>query len=794
MSAFAGKYPQLFGPLAAALVLFGFWLAMLASLRSKSQTYDEGAHAAAGYSYWRFNDYRLDPENGNLPQRVFGLPLFLGNYRFPDTNSAAWRGGDEWAVPYQWFYTLGNDAQRMTQLGRAASGLIAVALGFLVWRWSRHLFGPLGGMLSLILYVFDPSILANGALMTSDTASALFFLAATWAWWRMIQRIAWRRVLISGLTLAALLLSKMSGPLIVPVALLLLVATIIDRRPIRLALAGQRDLDTRRAKVTTLCGVTLAAAAFAVAVIWAFYGFRYSAFAASMPSEWTDPTWETVLLKPPPREIFDSLQLDGAERNRVGEVFTREDGDLNSWSLGSRLALDVVKREALTREQVTRLDSVMSQHSQHAVPRVLELLRQYRVLPEAYIYGAAFTWVDSRGHSAFLNGHFSMTGWRLFFPYTFAVKTPIATFVVMLLAIGATIGRLRRATRNGATMWNCVRDFLPLWVLLAVYWSAAIGNHINIGHRHILPVYPPIFVLCGVAADWIHRLMKRGSVVPTKFKQAIPAALAVILSIICLAGEICYRFPNYIAYFNGIVKPVTAYRHLVDSSLDWGQDLPGLARYISSKYPDYPCYLAYFGTASPDYFGIRARSMYTVDAVHILTFPAEQAEELLQQFLHEQSDYDPDVVLSTHEGELVVATVVKRPDLLRLRPGIYFVSATLLQPVTPAARSLFGPWNLRVEQEYQKGRALVAPLLSDDILTRRTALAKYRPDTWRGVVRDYGRVRFYRLAAFLRHREPDDTVNYSILVYRLSEDDLSRALDGPPAELGPDLLRQTNQQ
>src|SRR5438093_11832642 len=99
MSAFAAKYPQLFGPLAAALVLFGFWFAMLASLRSKSQTYDEGAHAAAGYTYWRFNDYRLDPENGNLPQRVIALPLFLGKYRFPDTNSGAWRSATNGRYP-----------------------------------------------------------------------------------------------------------------------------------------------------------------------------------------------------------------------------------------------------------------------------------------------------------------------------------------------------------------------------------------------------------------------------------------------------------------------------------------------------------------------------------------------------------------------------------------------------------------------------------------------------------------------------------------------------------------------
>jgi len=794
MSAFASKYPQLFGPLAAALVLFVFWFAMLASLRSKSQTYDEGPHAAAGYSYWRFSDYRLDPENGNLPQRVIGLPLFLGNYTFPDTNSRAWQRGDEWATPYQWFYTLGNDAQRMTQLGRAASGLIAVALGFLVWRWSRHLFGPVGGMLSLILYVLDPSILANGALMTSDTASALFFLAATWAVWRMLEWTTWPRLLVSGFAVAALILSKMSGPLIVPIALLLAIATVVDSRPIQFALGGQRELRGPGAKVAALCGMALAAAAIALTVIWAFYGFRYSAFAASMPSEWTDPTWETVLLKPAPRETFDRLPLDGDQANHVREVFMKAGGDLNSWSRESLSALDVVKNETLTREQAAQLDLVLSRHSQSVVPQVLELLRQYHFLPEAYIYGAALTWGDSHGHAAFLNGHFSMTGWRLFFPYTFAVKTPIATFVVMFLAITATISRLRQATKRGESRWHSIRDFFPLWVLLAVYWSAAIGNHINLGNRHILPIYPPVFVLCGVAVDWIDRGLNSRVVVTGKVEPATAAALALILSVIVLAAETCYRFPNYIAYFNGFVRPAKAYRHLVDSSLDWGQDLPSLAHYISSKCPDDLCYLAYFGTASTAYYGIRAESVYTESPVRTVLLPVDHAEDSIGQFLREHSDYDPDVVVTTQDGDQAVATVVKKRDSLCLRPGIYFISATLLQPVTRAARDAIGPWNSRLEQEYQKGCALVAPLLSEDIATRRAALAKYRPETWRGVIRDYDHIRFYRLAAFLRQREPDDELNHSILVYRLTGDDLSRALKGPPAELGPDLLGQDAQQ
>jgi hypothetical protein len=59
---------------AVVVVLAGFYALMLASLADKCVTFDETAHLPAGYAYWRFNDYRLNPENGVLPQRLAGLP------------------------------------------------------------------------------------------------------------------------------------------------------------------------------------------------------------------------------------------------------------------------------------------------------------------------------------------------------------------------------------------------------------------------------------------------------------------------------------------------------------------------------------------------------------------------------------------------------------------------------------------------------------------------------------------------------------------------------------------------
>ena len=70
------------------------------SVRHKSATYDEIAHVTAGYSYWQLNDYRLHPENGNLPQRWLALPLVAcyPDLNFPDLCMASWRRADLWKL------------------------------------------------------------------------------------------------------------------------------------------------------------------------------------------------------------------------------------------------------------------------------------------------------------------------------------------------------------------------------------------------------------------------------------------------------------------------------------------------------------------------------------------------------------------------------------------------------------------------------------------------------------------------------------------------------------------------
>jgi len=756
-------------------VLAAFWLALVASLRNKSLTSDEIVHATAGYTYWRFDDYRINPENGNLPQRIIGIPIAAGDYKFPLIDSELWWTSQEWALSDRWFHRVGNRAEDILLRGRAAAALTAVALGVLVWVTSRRLFGPAGGMLSLAVFALDPTVLANGALMTSDTAAALFFLASALALWTAFGRVSARSALLSSLAVAALAVSKMSALLIVPIALVLAAARLLSRRPIRLELGKPRDLIGRSDRARALALVAAVHVAVVWLAVWAFYGFRYSAFAESQPGRDRLPqTWEFVLDKPAPPALIDRLNLGREQRARAASILQERDGAAGSWRPGSAQALEAIETQVLSPEEAHRLEAMIAAPPPAWTARALDFMRRYRLLPEAYLYGHAYVWKMSQERSAFMNGKFSLHGWRSFFPYTFLVKTPLPFFGMLALAAVA-------AWRTAGAL----RDTVPLWTLVTVYGAAAIASHLDIGHRHILVVYPPLFILCGAAARWLPR---------PPLKSARPAGWALCGLLAALAAETAYRFPNYLAYFNPLAGgPAQGYRHLVDSSFDWGQDLPGVKRWIEERRPDGPTYLSYFGSASPDYYKVPATLIYSepgwdrasAPALQELDLPVDRADSMLAQILAAQPQYE--VVERIASGPKLSVTLVKRPSALRLTGGTYFISASMLQPIHNARNGPWGPWNARHERVYQELYRTVRPLLEEDRQARARVFGEMRAPEWRRLFDRFDAYRFARLTAYLRSREPNDNVDFSILVYKLDDADLGRALDGPPPELGPDL-------
>jgi 4-amino-4-deoxy-L-arabinose transferase-like glycosyltransferase len=207
------------------------------------------------------------------------------------------------------------------------------------------------------------------------------------------------------------------------------------------------------------------------------------------------------------------------------------------------------------------------------------LVREERLLPEAYVFGFLDTLRRSRERPAFLMGERSSQGWWYFFPAAFALKTPLALQLLLLLSL--------------AVGWRVAAPWrVELFVLLpaAIYAVFCLTSRVNLGLRYLLPVYPFLFVLAARSAR-----LAAGS-------RAGMAAVGLLAA--WYAASTLRVHPYYLAYFNEAAGgPRHGYRHLVDSSLDWGQDLKGLKRYLD-RHRIGRIKLSYFGTADPGYYRI----------------------------------------------------------------------------------------------------------------------------------------------------------------------------------------------
>ena len=214
---------------------------------------------------------------------------------------------------------------------------------------------------------------------------------------------------------------------------------------------------------------------------------------------------------------------------------------------------------------------------------VVDGLRSSRLLPEGYLWGFVRFFEHQESRPAFLLGERSDHGFAAFFPVSFAVKTPIGLLGLLAIATVLAALGLRR------------REDVFLWIPVLLYAAVSLTRGINIGHRHLLPLYPFLFVFAARAAAWAAR----------EWPRRAPAALVAGLAA-WHVGAALWIHPHYLAYFNELAGgPSNGYRVLVDSSLDWGQDLKGLKPYMQAHgIPRVK--LSYFGTADPAYYAIDA--------------------------------------------------------------------------------------------------------------------------------------------------------------------------------------------
>lgn len=183
-----------------------------------------------------------------------------------------------------------------------------------------------------------------------------------------------------------------------------------------------------------------------------------------------------------------------------------------------------------------------------AFASVFVLAASYGFLPRNFIVGMqSLIELNRAGHTSYLFGEVGTTGWWWYFPATIGLKTTLALLVLIALS---WVAWRERGLRE------------PLAAAMAIL-AVAMTGHLDLGIRYVLPVFVPL----SIAAAAVVMHLKR------------PIAIALVVWH-CVASIVAH--PDYFPYFNELAGRDPS-RYLIDSNLEWGQDVLRLADAVGSE-------------------------------------------------------------------------------------------------------------------------------------------------------------------------------------------------------------------
>ena len=509
----------------AAALLSMLGAVQVTSVLNESATFDEGAYVAAGYSYLKTGDFRMNPEHPPLAKVLSALPLLFYQPDLP-LGHPSWAGG--YLVDFAEVFLYKNRIPADSLLFAARSVTIAFTLlfGMVVGLWTRRHFGAPAALLALFLFATDPNIIAHGRYTTNDLLTALFFFLAVTAWTEYLLRRRGRDLVWSGLALGLALLTKFSALLLV----FIYIALYLCRAWQEEDRGSPPPVFPTRLSVERFFISMLVVAVISVALILPAYAFKSS-------------LCEKVGLPIPP---------------------------------GIRCCLSDVA-------------DPQKSPSGHFLAT---LARAFHLPDHPYLVGLFTQFQHNEiGHSSYLLGQQSQWGWWYYYPVAFLVKTPTAVLALAAFGLAIGVGTLSRFRLAGLRA-------LPFpWIALVapilIYFASAMTSQVDLGVRYLLPIYP--FLMMLLAAGFLRLRASR-------FRRAFPYLLALVL--VVQTAESAAIYPDYLAFFNTVSGgPANGVRYLLDSNIDWGQDLKRLKHYLDANQVQSVC-LNYFGSAPPVYYGI----------------------------------------------------------------------------------------------------------------------------------------------------------------------------------------------
>jgi len=212
-------------------------------------------------------------------------------------------------------------------------------------------------------------------------------------------------------------------------------------------------------------------------------------------------------------------------------------------------------------------------------------------LPE-YLKGLIMVVSTSLSHRpAYILGNYYSSGVWYYFPFAFLVKEPLSLLIMLF---------------GGIIYWVTTRRKLEFrdWVLIVpvgIYFIVSIFSKLNIGIRHLMPIYPFIFIFIGYFVSELYEKITYEK----KLLTAYGLLLMTLFSWYLYANISVY--PYYMTYFNELAGgPKNGGKLLADSNIDWGQDMKRLSNWVRENNITEPIRMEYFwsGKLQPKYYGI----------------------------------------------------------------------------------------------------------------------------------------------------------------------------------------------
>jgi hypothetical protein len=572
--------------LRSVLALHVFLIGWTAFNACPSKT--EAGHMVAAVYFWRTFCFDVFCVNPPLARILGGLPVVLSN---PNCDWAFYSRGPQVRTEFalgQAFITA-NDSEKVRWFFRLARlSLIPVLVfgGYCGSLWSRELYGDYAAFVFLVLWGFSPFLLAWAGTMCPDAAAAALGLVAVFAFRQWLHKPNWPRAAIAGIFLGLPPLTKLTWII-----------------------------------------------AFGLwPAIWCFW---------MVPLRLTKADRRSSPL-PPFRQLVAILFL-GLYMLNMGYLFEGTCRPLGQYTFTSQLFRGP---QVAGSQQTPFMQNRLAGTWLAAIPVPL---------PADFVQGIDTQRYDfERGLPSYLRGQWADRGWWYYYLYALAIKEPVGTWCLVALAVCVTALDAWNKRRNIASpppsppaplpkeegrlssaSWRDEMVVLAPFFAILIFVSSQTGFSVH--SRYVLPALPFLFVWTSKVGRVFENRPRprdisqrvRGLVGWLRTRRQPALAALVVLALTWSVGNSLSVYPHSLSYFNELAavlptpadasypKPVckgdddssilsnikyvltagprNGPRHLLDSNIDWGQDLFYLEDWYESHPEARPIKVAYFG-------------------------------------------------------------------------------------------------------------------------------------------------------------------------------------------------------